>query len=185
MKIWILKTSKKRKNQKKIKMGKKNQNVVFKNVFITKISKTLDFFWSKIQKENRLVFLGAFTWNHPFRNVQCACRVKGDLFGRMKYGRKGFGEEWPLWVYEVWEEVQGKPQGPTQSHMEGWGRKRGGGGTVGPHPMLTMLAENNKFVINALRGDLSTINVRPFSVPNGWACSLIQCFFYTLPKLFL
>ena len=33
-----------------------------------------------------------------------------------------------------------------------------GGGTMGCHPMLT---ENTNFVTNALRGDLSTVNVRP------------------------
>ena len=34
----------------------------------------------------------------------------------------------------------------------------GRGGTMGCHPMLT---ENAKFVTNSLRGDLSTVNVRP------------------------
>ena len=34
----------------------------------------------------------------------------------------------------------------------------GGGGTMGCHPMLT---KNTNFVTNALRGDLSTVNVRP------------------------
>ena len=55
--------------------------------------------------------------------------------------------------------------------------KEEGGGTVGTHPMLTMLAENNKFVINALRGDLSTINVRLFSVPQ-WMSMLADSMFF-------
>ena len=37
-------------------------------------------------------------------------------------------------------------------------REGGKGGTMGCHPMLT---ENANFVTNALRGDLSTVNVRP------------------------
>ena len=37
-------------------------------------------------------------------------------------------------------------------------RSGGEGGTMGCHPMLT---ENANFVTNALRGDLSTVNVRP------------------------
>ena len=32
-----------------------------------------------------------------------------------------------MWVYEVWEEVLGKPQGPTQPYMEVWGRREGRG----------------------------------------------------------
>ena len=45
-------------------MVKNHQNLVFINIFITKISKTFDFF-SKNQKKSCHVFLGAFIWNHP------------------------------------------------------------------------------------------------------------------------
>ena len=45
---------------------------------------------------------------------------------------------------------------PIESLSAEWG-----GGTMGCHPMLT---ENDIFVTNALRGDLSTVNVRQCSV---------------------
>ena len=44
----------------------------------------------------------------------------------------------------------------TESGLGGGGVVEGG--TMGCHSMLT---ENDNFVTNALRGDLSTVNVRP------------------------
>ena len=50
-------------------MVKNNQNFVLKNIFITKISKTFDFFGQKSKKKKLSFFLGAFIWNHPMVNL--------------------------------------------------------------------------------------------------------------------
>ena len=63
-------------------MVKNNQNLVLKNVFITKISKTFDFFGQKSKKKNH-VFLGAFIWNHPYiKHIEI--ENKSKIFGVQK-----------------------------------------------------------------------------------------------------
>ena len=49
-------------------MVKNNKNFVKKTFFITKISKTFDFFSQKSKRKNFHIFLGAFIWNHPDTN---------------------------------------------------------------------------------------------------------------------
>ena len=51
-------------------MVKNNQNLVFKNVIITKISKTFDFYGQKSQNKNFHVFVGAFIWNYEARSTR-------------------------------------------------------------------------------------------------------------------
>ena len=60
----ISKTLKIKKSLKKINSGKKYPKFSFKNIFITELSKTFDFFGQKTKKKFH-VFLGDFIWNHP------------------------------------------------------------------------------------------------------------------------
>ena len=86
MKISVLKPStKKKKSLNNSKSGQKNQNLVTKNVFITKISKTFDFFDKKINKKS--CFSRCFYMESTMSEVRSEHKV---YFGASWRHTKGF-----------------------------------------------------------------------------------------------
>ena len=65
--------------------------------------------------------------------------------------------EWS-WSEDSANVSQGRTNVNIQSTPVKWALRKGGGGTMGFHPMLT---KNANFVTNALRCDLSMVNMRP------------------------